>query len=214
MNLKWIEAIAEWMAKSEVIESSDIPLYSYAIESLLLSLSTVSLAILIGAICGNVIQGITLLVPFMFLRKFCGGYHARKLKTCIVSSSLLLFLFIRLSMVVHCGIGLAAVTGLSMLVTVVFSPVENANRILEEEEKRIYHRVVICLELAFLIQIGLFYWLKLESLTVGMCMGIQLTAVLQLPCVLYKIWSGTYKKLGTKLTKNEAKMSFRAKGID
>lgn len=191
MSRKWTEVIAGWMVKEGAIEKTEIPVYSYAIESVLLSVIAVIMAIFIGEICGNILQGIVLLMPFMFLRKFCGGYHARKLKTCIVSSSLLLFLFIKVSIVVHFGIGLAAITGLCMLTTVVFSPVENANRILEKEEKQNYHRVIICLELVFLILIGLFYWMRLERLTVGMCMGIQLTAVLQFPCVLHKIWSGS-----------------------
>ena len=48
------------------------------------------IGLIIGAVMGKVCEGIVTVIPFMFLRKFSGGYHAKYWWLCIVISSTVL----------------------------------------------------------------------------------------------------------------------------
>ena len=84
--------ITDWLIKCGAIPETDRELYEYAIYSILLSLSPMLLALAIGALFGSAVQGVLTITPFVILRKFSGGYHAKSARVCFISSSLLLVL--------------------------------------------------------------------------------------------------------------------------
>lgn len=184
MISKGAEAITDWLMKNRTIDESEMVLYQYAVESLFLSLSAMALAIGIGWILGNVMQSIVLITPFMCLRKFSGGYHARNLKICLLCSSLLFFLCLTVSMRIRCSQSLAAVTILSAIMLMVFSPAENPNRTLEAQEKNSCQKATVVLALVFLFLAAITYLIGLKVYTKSICVSIQLSALLQIPCVL------------------------------
>lgn len=186
MIYKLSETIVDWLVKNKAIEKTERILYQYAIESIFLSLLTVMLALLIGLFFGNVIQSLVLITPFMFLRKFSGGYHAKNLKICIVGSSLLIFLSLVLSTEIRCSQELALITILFSAILAFFSPIENENRILEKQEKKAYKIITIVLVQAFLFLAATTYLYGLADFTKSICIGIQLSAALQIPCILEK----------------------------
>ena len=91
--------ITDWLIKCGAIPETDRELYEYAIYSILLSLSPMLLALAIGALFGSAVQGVLTITPFVILRKFSGGYHAKSARVCFISSSLLLVLCILISLV-------------------------------------------------------------------------------------------------------------------
>ena len=88
------------MVRCNAINEADKELYKYALYSFFLLVSPLILAGGVGFGLGSVKHGVALIFPFMVLRKFSGGYHAKNLHTCILGSGFLLFLCIMLSM--HC----------------------------------------------------------------------------------------------------------------
>lgn len=130
-----MDAIVDWMINCNVIDESEKELYQYAVHSFLLSLAPLLLAGGIGFCMGNVWQGIFIVIPFIFLRKFSGGYHAKNVWICLVVSCLLLFLCIMLSTYVKCDEVLIMLTFLAVIILSVFSPIENENKVLNQEEK-------------------------------------------------------------------------------
>ena len=194
------EVIAGWLVKNRTIKKSEQILYQYAIENFFLFLSTIVLAIGVGLILRNVMQSIVLITPFMCLRKFSGGYHAKSLKICLLSSSLLMFLSLKLSMKIHCNQELIEITVLSAIILMVFSPVENPNRVIERQEKKTYQKTVIVLTMVFLLLAIITYSFGLEAYTRSICIGIQLSATLQIPCILMS--SVIAMKSHGKTTKN------------
>ena len=95
---KCTDTVVNWMIRCNAINEADKELYKYALYSFFLLVSPLILAGVIGFGLGSVKHGVALIFPFVVLRKFSGGYHAKNLHTCILGSGFLLFLCIMLSM--------------------------------------------------------------------------------------------------------------------
>ena len=80
---KCAEAVAVWLVRCQVIEEQEKELYCYAMESFVMFWSPMILALLLGTITGRVKEGILVIIPFMMIRKFSGGYHAKNLWICL-----------------------------------------------------------------------------------------------------------------------------------
>ena len=68
--------IINWLIKSKAIKDNERELYEYALYSIVLLLSPAFISIAIGCIMGIPINGVLMVIPFLFLRKFSGGFHA------------------------------------------------------------------------------------------------------------------------------------------
>lgn len=84
--------IINWLIKSKAIKDDEREQYEYAHKSIVLLISPAIISITIGCIMGIPVDGIFEVMPFLFLRKFSGGYHARHAWTCLVGSSILVTL--------------------------------------------------------------------------------------------------------------------------
>ena len=131
-----------------------------------------------------------LIFPFVMIRKFSGGYHTKNLWSCVIGSSILLLLCIHLSMHVAFSWKMGVITGISAVSLVVFSPVENTNRALDESERRAYKRTTFLLLMGFTAMAFILFMEKYDNYLVCISIGIQLTAILQMPCVLKNKYTG------------------------
>ena len=83
---KCTRKITDWLIRCDAAEEQDRLLYEYAMYSILLTLYPVILAIGIGILFGAARRSILIIVPFVVIRKFSGGYHAKRAGTCLMSS--------------------------------------------------------------------------------------------------------------------------------
>ncbi len=146
----FIENISAWLIKHDAIKSEDKELYEYAIYSFFITISPLFLVILISGIMGKLFEGIVVIIPFMVLRKFSGGFHAKKASTCFVGSCVLLFLCINVVSYIVCSpvsgvLTLAAAASLCIL-----SPVDSENRRLSKDEKVIYKKTTCFIVIFFM----------------------------------------------------------------
>ena len=95
---RYTETVVDWMIRQKVINEKEKELYGYALYSVGLLILPLLFAVGIGFILGSIKSGIALVVPFMILRKYSGGYHAKTFSHCAIGSILLLFLCIKFSM--------------------------------------------------------------------------------------------------------------------
>lgn len=184
---KYMETVINWMILQDVINEKEKELYECAIYSSILTILPLLFAVGIGFCFGSIKRGITIVIPFMILRKYSGGYHTKKFSHCVIGSGLLLFLCIMFSMQIKFDWRLVLVTVVASVSLIVFSPVGNGNRKLDEVEYCIYKKTVsglICL----LNVLGIILFLRgfYKAITC-MCIGVIMTAGLQLPCVI-KAW--------------------------
>lgn len=191
---KYSAAIVDWFVSCEVIEEKDRELYSYAIKSFFLSLFPVFLAALLGLFRGCIDRGIIIVMPFMMIRKYSGGYHAKKLRSCLLSSSLLLLFCIEVSR--HCEYGwtLVICAIISAISLIIFSPIDNENRPLDQEDFGHYKKVILIIVLLMGLIAGVLALVKLYTYAACICIGIMLSAGLQVPCILKRIVKKAQKR--------------------
>lgn len=181
---KCANIIVDWLIKSKVVEENEKELYSYALYNLVLSISPLLLAIGFGLCMRSISKSVVVILPFMIIRKYSGGYHTKHLWSCLLCSSLSLFLSIILSLYLKCGWLLALLTIGAIVSLVYFSPIDNENRTLSKDEKVRYKKTTIILLFFILLIDVLLFCFEQYAYSVCISVGIMLSASLQFPCIL------------------------------
>ena len=89
---------------------------------------------------------------------------------------------------------------LSSVSLITFSPLDSQNRRLDEEEKRQYKKMTCIFTMVFVALFFLLAYIEQYRFATCIAVGIALTSVLQIPCIL--------RDIKYKATKKVAKMSF------
>lgn len=177
--------MTQWLLKTGAIEEDEKELYEYAVFSFLFSLFPLCFVMIIGRALGMFVEGILMIVPFILIRKFSGGYHLNSSVVCFISSILLLSASLALiSMVLStesyeiffCAVVLAA------LQIFACSPIDSKARELNEKEKTLFRKIARLMIGAFLAFSLLLYAIGADKFAIPIGMGIIITALLQLPC--------------------------------
>lgn len=192
MISKITNGIATWLIKCETIDETDRELYEYAVHSLWLNIAPMLLILLFGTVMDKVLEGIVMIIPFMAIRKFSGGYHAKKEWHCLVSSSLLLALCVYLAGKMEYSMILNSFVIASTISLIVFSPIDTENRRLDTEEKRCYKKCTCVI--AFIVMVVYFLLVKLGICHYAVCIaiGLMLSAGVQFPCICKRIMKIEY----------------------
>lgn len=179
--------VSDWLLNRNVIQKEDRELYEYAVYSLLITIAPLSMAMIFGSVIGAFWQSIVLIIPFMTIRKYSGGYHAKNSITCFVISCLLLFLCISVSIYIEYNVSVILVMLISVMSLIVNSPIDSENRRLEEIEKRRCKLVIVIQTLFYLsVSLGLCV-VNQHVYALYISIGIILSAGLQFPCLLKRI---------------------------
>ena len=179
--------IINWLIRSKAINEDERELYEYALYCIVLLLSPAIFSIAIGCIMGIPLNGITLVMPFLFLRKFSGGFHAKHAWTCFVGSSMLVAGFLWISTKINCGVTLYMATTIAVIELGIFSPIQSDNRTITEKEKRIYRKIVELQLAVYIIVAIIANVLGKDAIAVCMLLGIIITALMQLPCIVQMV---------------------------
>lgn len=185
------DAVTDWLISHYAVEEQDRELYVYAVYSFLMTISPLLLSLIFGVMMGMVMQSIILIIPFMVIRKYSGGFHAKNAWSCLICSCLLLILCISMTSYIKCGLGLGTVTVMALGSLMVFSPIDSENRRLELHEKKRYKYMTIVLAFAFELLSAALYFFHMYTYVVCISIGIILAAGLQIPCIfhLFKVKS-------------------------
>ena len=189
MITKMSSVIAKWLLHAGAISESDRELYEYAAYSFLFSLMPLCLVVILGCITGMVIEGLLMILPFILIRKFSGGFHLKSPGICLVSSTLLLsaFLFIiRLVIDEQQMILFSCFVIASAIQIFLCSPIDNDARKLNEKERLVFQKIARNMSTMFLVVYILLLLLGQLRFSVPVGAGILLTAFLQVPCFFTK----------------------------
>lgn len=177
--------VAKWLLKSGAISENDVELYEYAVYSFFFGLVPFAMALLIGACMGQIADGLLMLIPFMLIRKFSGGFHLQSSSVCVVSSMLLISLFMLVIRIVDTEIRIAVFSAFVLLATVqIFacSPIDNDARKLNSKEYAAFKKVARIMAAAFVAVYFALLALGYAAFSTPVGAGILLTALLQIPC--------------------------------
>ena len=186
MMEKCADILAEWLIKSEVIKKEEKEIYVYAAYSLFLSIVPFLMSVTLGIVMGQVLHSVILILPFMLIRKFSGGYHAKNSKKCLAYSWGILFMFTYVACQTTWNTAIGFITILAVIHLCVFSPIDSANRKLAEEEQVEYKKWTILWVLFWVVIMAVLLFLGLYSYANCVALGMIMTAGLQIPCTLKK----------------------------
>lgn len=180
------KALVKWLLKTGAISQQDAEVYEYGIYSFLFSCVPFALVLVLSIPLNMAWEGILLIVPFFFLRKFTGGFHFQSALPCLVTSTLLLLASLGgikalLSKPPLLAVYLAVY--LSLIPIFLLSPIDSINRKLSSKEQRVFHRIAIGLGCFFVALFTLLMGFELYRIAVPIGGGVVLTALLQLPCL-------------------------------
>lgn len=179
-------AVAEWLLKHGAISVNEKELYEYSIYSFLFTLTPLFLVLMVSIPLNMAVEGILLITPFIFPRKFAGGFHFQTPLPCIIVSTLVLLgclLEIRVileygSFIIHTLLVYASIVPICIL-----SPIDSENRQLSAKEKSAFHRIAIVLATINAALYSLLLILRTVEIAIPLGTGMILTALLQLPCL-------------------------------
>ena len=180
------------LIESGVIEASDRELYEYAIHSLWLSVAPLLLALAFGVLMGTPWEAVLMVLPFMAIRKFSGGFHAKRESTCLIVSSLLIVLCIYGASHLEYSAVLSICLMLAGISLITFSPIDSENRRLDDDEKNRYKVITAVMATVFAVLHLLLLVFGLRSAAVCIAVGLILSAALQIPCVVMRLMKIEY----------------------
>lgn len=192
--------LTNWLIRLEAIPKEERELYEYAAYNFFITVSPLMLAILFGIFMGHLMESIVLIVPFMIIRKFSGGYHMKNSTVCFVTSCLILIVCIILSCKLKYDMKMGIVVLLSAMSLIICSPIDSQNRRLEQEERIQYKKMTCIFTMVFVALFFLLAYIEQYRFATCIAVGIALTSVLQIPCIL--------RDIKYKATKKVNKMSF------
>lgn len=178
--------VSVWLYKQQVIEREDIELYEYGVFNVIIAIMPVFMVLCIGFLMHGVVEGMIMLIPFLCIRKYSGGYHATYLWACTLVSCGALILCNYIILQSSWGYLYWIMLGIAVTVLWSLSPIDAKNKRLTEKEKIKYQKRTRSLLVMFLLVIVLLSALSLSKQAKAVSMGIILTAALQIPCVINK----------------------------
>lgn len=151
--------ITNYLICEKVIKDDDREIYQYGFEQVFSSLLNIATMLLLGIILGIIYQSLVLILSFMALRSYSGGYHANTPLQCYlltvmsISTALSIMKFITIDRFICLGLLV-----LSSVVILLLSPIGSKNKPLDEIEKIIYRKKTIivwsvetCVAIVFII---------------------------------------------------------------
>lgn len=188
--IKRIAAVtAKWLLHAGAISASDVELYEYGIYSFLFTMCPLGLVLILSVFLNMVIEGILLIIPFILIRKFCGGFHFQSSVLCgIVSTTVLTAFLLGVRLVVSTSSygWWALLLFLAAIQISIFSPIDSEGRRLTQNEKRVFKRIAIALSIITLIVCAVLAVLHQMWAAVSVGSGMILSAALQFPCLFIK----------------------------
>ena len=186
--------LTQWLIENRAIEATDKELYEYAFYSIGITISPFVIVLIFGLWMGVPIEGVTMVLPFMCIRKYSGGYHAKSARTCFISSCIVLMICLWLVTKIRYGIWLGIFVFVSVCSIAYFSPIDSENRRLEEDEIQDCKKKSILISIVFLCLKIVFLILGLENFTVAISVGMILSAGLQFPAIVKNMCNEKDKK--------------------
>lgn len=188
--IKRIAAVtAKCLLQAGAISASDVELYEYGIYSFLFTMCPLGLVLMISVFLNMVIEGILLIIPFILIRKFCGGFHFQSSVLCGIVSTLVLTAFLLgIRLVLNtAGYGWwCAALLISVVQVVIFSPIDSEGRRLTQNEKKVFKKIAIALSIITVIVCAVLAAFHQMWAAVSIGSGLILSAALQFPCLFSK----------------------------
>ncbi len=196
MKKRFIDSVSSFITKYNDYSDLDLKKINYGIEGLYLTL-TKTIVIMILAIILNIFKEVLLIIIVFNIIRYCGfGFHAEKSYQCLIYSIInfillpLFFLKVNFSLNTYLAISIV-----SIITYIIFSPADTIKRPLPNKKKRIIRKLLTTfLGLICLFLIIYFNNVKVSSILVC-SMVIEAIAICPLTYFIFGQPYNNYKKL-------------------
>lgn len=185
------QRIANWLSASGAISPKEHDLFYFAVYSFLLSVTPLLISLFLGCMFGIGIDSLLMILPFICIRKFSGGFHFKSANLCFFLTIILLggcLLFVKYSPLLGDLIYLDGIVLLSAMEIFTCSPIDSKERALTNSESMHFKRISRYMVAAFSSLYFALSWGMASQYAVPLGVGITIVALLQLPCIFLRLW--------------------------
>lgn len=165
-------------------DSVKYDLYEYAIYILLSSILHFISVIAFGLIFNLILESIVFYSSFILIRKFAGGYHAKKPTSCYLFSIIATFIILALVKSLLCNVEyfkfhslISLVAFVCMMFIWILSPIDTENKPLNVTEKKIYKKIAIIISLIVFISVIIFLFLGIYNIALPLLCGLFMSSL-------------------------------------
>lgn len=184
--------IVNWLKREGSVTESETEIYRYAAYSLMWGLLPFVIVAAWGILFDALWESILLILPFMLIRKFSGGYHLSKPGICFAASSMLLGVAVWGIKTIDSTVIATELTIIAILAVIcicIFSPVDSDARRLTAKEIRMFGNTARAIAIIMLIVYLILVALGRYEIAFPVGAGIILPAGLQLPALIRKLFT-------------------------
>ena len=161
---KIAKRLTDWLIAKEAVAFDEKELYEYGIFHLLLNIIDTISILLLAVLFHEVMPTVFYIICFCTLRKYAGGYHAKTVFTCyLLTLTAALGMLVLLRQFDFIAPVQFAIWFISGMIILLFSPIQNVNKILDDIEKVIYQKRTIITWLIQTIGMVLLYRLDFSN---------------------------------------------------
>lgn len=126
--------IVRFFIESKVIDETDQEIYEYGLEILIENVMLTVFLLLFGVMIGKGIETCIFLFSFCWLRRFCGGYHAKIKRGCHIATFIAYIVFLLGIVAFYKVVNkyMFAIYFVCLLILIVYAPVQHKNKVLTE----------------------------------------------------------------------------------
>ena len=136
---KMTNMLTNFIIQHSDVKREDAHIIAFGVKYGLITLAEILGMVVISFLMRELIPGAVILIAFISIRVYAGGYHAKTLPRCVVMSTILFTLIILGYKMLYLPIIVKGLIALFLGVLIlIFSPVENDNRRLSENEKKVF----------------------------------------------------------------------------
>jgi accessory gene regulator B len=177
------EKIADWLIRQKAISADERELYAYAVHCLFSLIYPLVFSLVIGAFLGMPIEAVAMIIPFIVVRKFSGGYHADSFYKCLIISSIVIVTMLQISKYINNNMFFNVIYIGSSILLMIFSPIDSANKRLDNDDKRFCKKVTILIVLVLFIIVELLWIAGYRHYTKYIEVGVILAELLQIVAI-------------------------------
>lgn len=173
MFTKLSNKITDILLGNNTIKQEDREIYCYGVQQGLTLILNILTTIVIAFVCREFWQCLIFMISFILPRRYAGGYHAKTPLRCYIYSNAVIFAALLIIKFFTLGIFICGcLSVISGAIIFFLSPIEAANKPLDDEEKMVYRiRARIILVILLVIQ---FVLSILNYNTAVMCISLAL----------------------------------------
>lgn len=157
--------IADFLLKKDAVSESEIDIYVYGYEMIILSFIDFCIVASIGLIFEELFAMLTFFAVFVSVRIYTGGYHANTVLRCklvftMISLSIIFLLKLKYPLLLY-----ILILSLFMITCIYLAPVENSNKPLDKSEQMKYRKISITLSIIWSAIALLLYFFAIKICT-------------------------------------------------